>query len=76
MFILYNGKRTRVELIKDPTWSKTDIWSFGNMYVKLIHLGYSPSEANSYGVAYVLKNKWPETVYSISVEKVLSEISS
>jgi hypothetical protein len=46
------------------------------MYVKLIHLGYSPSEANSYGVAYVLKNKWPETVYSISVEKVLSEISS
>lgn len=76
MWILSNGKITRVQVPKDPMWSVRDIWSFNNMYAKLINLGYNNEDAQSYSTAYVLKKKWPQTLYHESLEKILLVISS
>jgi hypothetical protein len=76
MWILCNGKITGVQILIDPTWSKLDIWSFSNMYAKLINLGYSENDSRSYATAYIWKKKWPETVFHHTLEKTLTLVCS
>ena len=76
MWVLYNGKITRVPVSADSTWSKTDVWSFRNMYTKLIHNGYNENDSKSYATAYIWKLKWPNTVFHDTLEKTLSLVRS
>jgi len=62
-------------MFKDPSWSKTDIWTFNNIYAKLINNGYNHNESTTYATAYVWKSKWPQTKYNSVVEKSLDIIS-
>ena len=76
MWILTKGKFTRVPSSTDSTWSQNDIWSFRNIYSKLINAEYDENQSKSYATAYVWKRKWPKTLFHPALEKTLLLIRS
>ncbi len=60
----------------DPTWSAADWGRAATLEARFSALGVSEAERRRLVVSAVLKSKWPETVFSATVEKRLAALAA